>query len=192
MITYLKGTVFNTQAKAMVNTVNTKGVMGAGIALEFSLRYPNMFKEYKERCDRAELSIGKMDYHKEGDMIIVNFPTKRHYRYDSRVEWIEEGLQHFVATYKEYEITSIAFPRLGCANGQLDWTEVKPLMEKYLGDLDIPVYICLDNIKNAEGKEKEMVDCFNKTSSSCEYFKSLGFAIWSHFVSIFICSAMFM
>ena len=166
MITYFKGTVFNTPAQALVNTINTKGVMGAGVALEFSLRYPNMFKEYKQRCERAEVSVGKMDYHQEDDMVIVNFPTKRHYRHDSKLEWIEDGLRHFVSTYKEQGINSIAFPRLGCANGHLEWTDVQPLMEKYLSNLDIMVYICLDNIAHAEGKEKEMVDFFNKTTES--------------------------
>lgn len=166
MITYFNGTVFNTPAKALVNTVNTKGVMGAGIALEFSLRYPKMFKEYKERCDRAELSVGKIDYHKEDGIVIVNFPTKRHYRHDSKLEWIEDGLKHFISTYKEQGISSIAFPRLGCSNGHLDWKDVQPLMEKYLSNIDIMVYICLDNINNAEGKEKEMVDFFNKTTEN--------------------------
>ena len=166
MITYFKGTVFNTPAKALVNTINTKGVMGAGIALEFSLRYPNMSKAYKQRCDRVEVSVGKMDYHHEDSMVIVNFPTKRHYRHDSKLEWIEDGLKHFVSTYKEQGIDTIAFPKLGCANGHLEWTDVQPLMEKYLSNLDIMVYICLDNIDHAEGKEKEMVDFFNKTTES--------------------------
>ena len=164
MITYFEGTIFNAPAKALVNTVNIKGVMGAGIALEFSLRYPEMFKEYKKKCDNYELSIGKMDYHFEDDTVIVNFPTKRHYRYDSRLEWIEEGLQNFVATYKDYNITSVAFPKLGCLNGKLKWEDVQPLMEKYLKDIDALVYICTDSVSYAEGKEKEMVDLFNQAT----------------------------
>ena len=166
MITYFEGTIFNTPAKALVNEVDTFGTEGEDFSLEFTLRYPEMFKEYKERCQNYKLAVGKMDYHTEEDMIIVNFPMKRHHRYDSRLEWIEDGLKHFVETYQEYNITSVVFPQLGCLNGRLKWEDVKPLMEKYLSDIDAMVYICMDSVPFAEGKEKEMMDLFNQTTES--------------------------
>jgi hypothetical protein len=96
--------------------------------------------------------------------MIVNFPTKWHFKYPSKLIWIEQGLQDFVKTYQKNGITSVAFPKLGTSNGGLNWNEVKILMEKYLSNLDIDVYICLDNKKEAEGIEKSMLDKFNSTN----------------------------
>lgn len=161
MIKYFEGSVFNAPVQAIVNTVNTTGAMGAGIALEFALRYPAMFDDYVKKCKKQIIQIGKMDYYNALDKKIVNFPTKQYFKYPSKIEWIEQGLKDFVNTYKRENITSIAFPKLGCANGKLNWTTVTYIMEKYLSPLDIDVYICLDSSPEAEGKEKEMLDLFN-------------------------------
>lgn len=165
MIEYYEGTIFNTDAEALVNTVNCVGVMAAGLALEFGLRYPELLKDYENKCKNGQIEIGKIYYYDSGDKMIVNFPTKRHFKYPSQLQWIEFGLQDFVKTYKKYNFKSIAFSKLGTLNGHLDWKDVKPLMEKYLSNLDIKVYICLDTKKEAEGTEKKMVDIFN---SLCE------------------------
>lgn len=165
MITYLEGTVFNTDADAIVNTINCIGVMNAGIALEYGLRYPELLKEYEQKCKNKEISVGHIYYYKDKEKLIVNFPTKWHFKYPSKLEWIEDGLKDFVTTYKQYNIKSIAFTKLGTLNGGLDWDRVKILMEKYLNNLDIPVYICLDNKKDAEGLEKEMLNVFNDLST---------------------------
>lgn len=165
MIIISKGTVFNTDAKALVNTVNCKGFMGAGIALEFQLRYPEMNKEYERKCKEGIIRVGKMDYY-QGDPLIINFPTKYDFKFPSRIEWIESGLQDFVNTYCDYSIESIAFPKLGAGRGGLDWNQVKNLMIRYLEPLDIKVYICEDTLTYAEGIEKEMVDRLNDTPAS--------------------------
>lgn len=157
MITYLEGTVFNTDADAIVNTINCTGVMNAGVALEYSLRYPELLKEYEQKCKNNEITVGHIYYYKDKEKLIVNFPTKWHFKYPSKLEWIEEGLKDFVKTYKKYGIKIVAFTKLGTLNGGLDWNRVKLLMEKYLNNLEIPVYICLDNKKEAEGLEKEML-----------------------------------
>lgn len=163
MIRYFEGTVFNVDTRAIVNTVNCTGVMGAGIALEFMLRYPNMYEDYEAKCNDKKIMIGKIDYFKNSDdRIIVNFPTKWHFKYPSKLIWIEKGLQDFVKTYEKQGVTSIAFPKLGTNNGGLNWQDVKILMEKYLSNLDIEIYICLDNKKEAEGLEKIMLDKFNE------------------------------
>ncbi len=165
MVIYQEGTVFNTDAEAIVNTVNCTGVMSAGIALEYSLRYPEMFKDYEEKCKTKQIQIGKVDYYNNGDVIIVNFPTKWHFKYPSQISWIEQGLKDFVNTYKSQGFKSVAFTKLGTLNGHLNWNEVKQLMEKYLNPLeDIKIYICLDNKKEAEGVEKQMLDILNNTS----------------------------
>lgn len=161
MIRYFNGSVFNAPAQAIVNTVNTTGAMGAGIALEFALRYPEMYDDYVEKCKKAIIEVGKVDYFNAPDKKIINFPTKQYFKYPSKLEWIEQGLIDFISTYKEEKITSVAFPKLGCSNGKLNWLDVKRIMEKHLSLLDIEVYICLDDLNEAEGKEKEMLDLFN-------------------------------
>lgn len=141
MITYLKGDIFSSPAQVLVNTVNTVGVMGKGVALEFKKRYPEMFKSYERVCNDKQLEIGKLLLWKGPEKWVLMFPTKKHWRNPSKLEYIEAGLQKFADTYMEKGITSAAFPRLGCGNGGLDWTEVRPLMERYLKRLPIPVYV---------------------------------------------------
>jgi len=162
MIKYFEGTVFNVKCEAMVNTINCVGVMGAGIALEFALRYPNMYNDYIQRCKGKEVNVGRVYAYKEKDTMIINFPTKWHFKYPSPLSWIEQGLKDFANKYKEYNIKSVAFPKLGTLNGGLDWDKVRRIMEKYLQNLDIDVYICLDILQEAEGLEKQMLDYFNK------------------------------
>lgn len=165
MIRYDNGTVFNANTDAIVNTVNCDGFMGAGIALEFGLRYPDMLKEYVEKCRTNKIIIGSVDYYKDvSGITIVNFPTKIHFKYPSRIQWIEKGLKSFAVGHKEYGFESVAFPKLGTAKGGLDWNVVKALMEKYLQPLNLDVVICLDELKEAYGIEKEMLDMFNSSS----------------------------
>ena len=161
MIKYFEGTVFNTPAQAIVNTVNCDGFMGAGLALEFALRYPNMLKDYESKCKNKLIKTGLMDYYKENNITIINFPTKNSFKFPSNILWIKQGLQNFRDTYKENNIKSVAIPKLGCSNGGLSWQEVKILMEQYLKDLDIDVYICTDTLQEAQGKELEMLEQIN-------------------------------
>lgn len=162
MVRFFEGTVFNANTQALVNTVNCVGVMGAGIALEFMLRYPEMYKDYKEKCEAKSIQTGKLDYFQNSDgSIIINFPTKKHFKYPSKMIWIEQGLEYFVQTYKAHGITSVAFPKLGSNKGRLNWENVKEVMVNYLSPLDIDIYICLDSKENAEGIEKTMLDLFN-------------------------------
>lgn len=146
MITYLEGDIFNSPAQVIVNAVNTVGVMGKGIALEYKKRYPRMFKLYKEMCEKHTLKIGKLAIVYERDHWILLFPTKENWRYPSKPEYIEAGLDKFVKFYVEKQITSIAFPKLGCGNGELHWEDVKALMEKYLNKLPIDIYVYLKSI----------------------------------------------
>lgn len=161
MIKYSNSNVFNADADCIVNTVNCEGFMGKGIALEFSLRYPKLLDDYKIKCEKKEIAIGKVDYFITDDKIIVNFPTKKFFKFPSQISWIEQGLKDFIGTYRKYNIKKIAFPPLGCGNGGLEFSKVKIIMEKYLSNLDIDVIICLDK-NGAEGKEKEMLSYFNK------------------------------
>ena len=142
MITYIEGNLFLSTAQTLVNTVNTVGVMGKGIARDFKHLYPAMFEEYKRHCDEGTLAMGSLLLYRTAHKWVVNFPTKRHWKQASRLSDIELGLETFQRTYAEQGITSIAFPQLGCGHGGLDWeSQVRPLMERYLGALPIEVFI---------------------------------------------------
>ena len=111
MIKYFEGTIFNVDTQTVVNTVNCMGVMGAGIALEFMLRYPAMFEDYETKCKDKRIMTGKVDYYKNEDgSMIVNFPTKWHFKYPSKLIWIEQGLQDFVKTYQKTALLQWRFP----------------------------------------------------------------------------------
>ena len=144
----MEGNIFTTQCQTIVNTINCVGVMGAGIALECRLRYPAMFHRYVELCEQRKFSPGILWLYKGlpsagdiDDRWILNFPTKVHWKYPSRMEWVLAGLDKFVAVYGEKGITSIAFPVLGGLNGGLNPDEVIAVMRDRLSMCDIPIEI---------------------------------------------------
>ena len=142
MLTYVTINLFESPAQTLVNTVNTVGAMGKGIAAVFKELYPEMYKRYRRLCQEGKLDVGMLYIYRTPNKIIVNLPTKKHWRQRSRVEYIRAGLQKFVEHYTEYGISSVSFPQLGCGHGELDWkTQVQPVMEHYLRELPIPVYI---------------------------------------------------
>ena len=143
MLTFVRGNLFESPAKVLVNTVNTVGVMGKGIALTFKQVYPEMFERYQILCERNALDIGTLWLYKTEHKWVLNFPTKRHWRSPSKLEYIDVGLAKFAETYAEHGITSVAFPELGCGNGELEWSKVRPLMLKHLRKLPINIYIYL-------------------------------------------------
>ena len=132
----VKGNIFNTKAMAVVNTVNCVGAMGKGIALDFKLRYPEMFKEYQQICFRHMLHPGQILPYTKSKPIILNFAIKDDWKDPSRVEWIEETLQKFVRNYRSMGITSVAFPWMGAMNGGIPIEMIKTITRKYLSDLD--------------------------------------------------------
>ena len=141
-VNVLIGNLFESKAQTLVNTVNCVGIMGKGIAQEFKKRYPEMFKEYKDLCNREQMHLGKLYIYKTlYEKTIVNFPTKKHWRSVSRVEDIYDGMQCFIQKYKDWGITSIAFPPLGCGNGGLEWDVVGPMMYQELSKLNIDIEI---------------------------------------------------
>ena len=144
MITYVSGNLFDSPAQVLVNTVNTVGVMGKGIAKEFKEIYPEMFNRYQALCESGDFSIGKLWLYKTPNKWILNFPTKKDWRQPSRPEYIQVGLAKFVESYSDFGIHSIAFPALGCGNGELDFdSQVRPQMEKHLSDLPIDIFVYL-------------------------------------------------
>ena len=157
---FIKGNLLNAETQAIVNTVNTVGVMGKGIALQFKERFPQNFLAYKAACKNNLVQTGKMFVFTESDLrgekIIVNFPTKEEWYRKSQYNWIEEGLKDLVNVIEERNIKSISIPPLGCGNGGLKWDKIKELMSQYLGNLiDVEVYIYEPNSKIKEILQKE-------------------------------------
>jgi O-acetyl-ADP-ribose deacetylase (regulator of RNase III)/uncharacterized protein YwgA len=142
MFKALIGDLFATQAQTRVNTVNCVGIMGKGVAQEFKKRYRAMFDDYAERCERKQVRLGEPYlYRDRSGILIVNFPTKDHWRSPSRLADIERGLDYFVQHHVEWGIKSVAFPPLGCGNGGLSWDEVGPLIYGKLRHLDISIEV---------------------------------------------------
>ena len=140
MITVLIGDLFNSQAQTLVNTVNCVGIMGKGIALQFKERFPDMFADYQARCSRGEVQLGKPYLFKRLlTPWVLNFPTKDHWRSVSRLADIVRGLEYLEQNFREWEITSLAVPPLGCGQGGLEWRVVGPTMYRYLSKLEIPL-----------------------------------------------------
>jgi O-acetyl-ADP-ribose deacetylase (regulator of RNase III) len=140
-IRYTTGDIFTSPTQVIVNPVNCRGVMGAGLALAFKQRYPEMFAAYVQECQSDRLCIGQPTLYRASQPWILNFPTKDHWRNPAKLEYIEQGLQFFATNYRQMGITSIAFPKLGAGLGKLSWDEVRLLMESYLEPLECDVTI---------------------------------------------------
>ena len=162
-IQYQKGDIFESNAQVIVNTVNCQGVMGKGLALAFKQKYPAMFNVYQQECRTGKLRVGKPTLYQKSTPWILNFPTKDNWRANSKMEYLEKGLEFLVTYYKNADIKSIAFPKLGALNGKLPWDEVGPMMARYLSQLDIDVYIYIaegdrqyqyDSLQDSKAKER--------------------------------------
>ena len=140
MIRWTQGNLLEADVEAVVNTVNTKGIMGKGIALMFKERFPGNFEAYARACKNEEVRIGKMLVTESKELFgpkwIINFPTKTHWRVKTRLEWVEHGLRDLVRVINEKKIRSIAVPPLGCGNGGLDWSDVRPLIAGALASIE--------------------------------------------------------
>jgi O-acetyl-ADP-ribose deacetylase (regulator of RNase III) len=136
MIEYVQGDLLDADAEALVNAVNLAGVMGKGVALAFRQRFPENFESYRDACQRGELVMGRMFVHFTGTLenprYIVNFPTKRHWRSRSRLADIELGLEDLRRVAQVNGFKSMAVPALGCGQGGLNWSDVRPLIEAAL------------------------------------------------------------
>ena len=140
MIELIKGNLIEADAEALVNTVNTVGVMGKGIALQFKKAFPHNFKMYEQAAKNNKIQIGSVFVTETGKFTnpkyIINFPTKKHWRYPSKLEWIKEGLEDLKKFIIHSKIRSIAIPPLGCGNGKLKWSDVKLLIVSSLSDIN--------------------------------------------------------
>ncbi|BCB97069.1 ADP-ribose-binding domain-containing protein [Dissulfurispira thermophila] len=145
MIKFIKGNIFESNAEALVNSVNTVGVMGKGIALQFKERFPENYRLYKKTCEEGRVTIGKMFVTSTNSLInprwIINFPTKKHWMHRSSYGFIEAGLDDLIKVIKDLNIKSIAIPPIGAGQGGLKWEKVKRIIEDKLGELDIEILV---------------------------------------------------
>lgn len=146
MVVVTKADILTANVEAIVNPVNCVGVMGKGVALQFKRTYPANFAFYKRACECGDMKIGTVLVYGTGKRVnpkcIINFPTKRHWRDNSRMEDIESGLYNLVEVVRLYGIKSIAIPALGCGNGGLRWDDVRPRIERAFADVtSVDVYI---------------------------------------------------
>jgi O-acetyl-ADP-ribose deacetylase (regulator of RNase III) len=161
MIKFTQGNLLESEAEALVNTVNTVGVMGKGIALMFKEAFPENYRAYADACKRQEIEIGRVFATERRDWVsgprwIINFPTKKHWRHPSKLDWIRSGLSDLARFVEGHRIRSIALPPLGSGNGGLDWHEVRPLIEQMLGRLtsvEVFVYEPTDRYQNVAKRD---------------------------------------
>ncbi|HEU5271498.1 MAG TPA: macro domain-containing protein [Jatrophihabitans sp.] len=139
MITEARGNLLDADVDALVNTVNTVGVMGKGIALQFKRAFPAMFRDYARAVEAGDVQLGRMHVWPTGQLsgprYVINFPTKGHWRAQSRLADIERGLSDLIRVIRELGITSVAIPPLGCGNGGLDWADVQPRIRAALAEM---------------------------------------------------------
>lgn len=139
------GDLLGAELDALVNPVNTVGVMGKGLALQFKRAFPANFAAYEQACRRKEVRIGQMFMYDNGQMVrphwIINFPTKSHWSLPSEIDDIAAGLRSLRRAILEHGISSVAIPALGCGLGGLDWSDVRPLIVDHLADIDATVLL---------------------------------------------------
>lgn len=141
------GNLLEAEADALVNTVNVVGVMGKGIALQFKNAYPANFKAYAKACKTGDVKLGKVFVFNDGQLteprLIINFPTKGHWRNGSKLADVASGLDDLRQVIIERRLKTVALPPLGCGNGGLDWNVVRPLIETKLENLDTRILLYL-------------------------------------------------
>ncbi len=171
MVKFVNGDFFDYSANIRVNTVNCVGVMGAGVALEFKNKYPDMFKAYVKACKRNELEPGKPMVYDASDLfgqcIIINFPTKTHWRLPSRIEYVESGLVWLKNYLSDWgSDCKVTLPALGCGHGGLNWDEVRPMILEYLDDLSATVYTFPPSSSNPVIDESAYLDKLTQCGAS--------------------------
>lgn len=142
MIHYTHGNMFDYPADILVNTVNCVGVMGKGVALEFKKRYPLMFRYYKRTCREGWLEPGKLlTWTQPGNPLVVNVPTKLHWRNPSEYAYIRDGLDALRQLLMNHKGKRVHLPAIGCGNGGLNWEIVRGMIESTLGDVAADIWV---------------------------------------------------
>lgn len=185
MIKFTSGNLLDSKAEALVNTVNTVGVMGKGIALMFKEAFPENYERYEAACARKEVQLGRMYVTERRDLLggpkwVINFPTKAHWRFPSQLSWIEDGLDDLQKVIRENGIRSVAVPPLGSGNGGLPWGEVRRIIVDKLGRMegvDVIVYEPTSKYQNVAKREgvETLTPARALITESIRRYASIGF-----------------
>lgn len=182
MIKLTTGNILLSEAEALVNTVNTEGVMGKGIALQFKESFEQNFKLYQQACKNNKVQVGKMfvthTSKLNGAKYIINFPTKKHWRYPSKLEYVEKGLDDLRKVILEKGIKSVAMPPLDCGNGGLDWGVVKKLIEEKLQDLADVEILLFQPSETAYEKPRKV---FSKKIPKITSVRAMVLSVMNHY-----------
>ena len=166
MMKFVKDDFFDYDADIMVNTVNCVGVMGAGVALLFKNKFPEMFKDYSNACAKGEVQPGKPHVWKENNMFskvtIINFPTKMHWKNPSKYEYIEDGLIWLKKYLSGNKNSTVTLPALGCGHGGLDWKIVRNMITKYLGNLKANILVFEPESSTNSKLTNELIETLNE------------------------------
>ncbi|MFW6248762.1 MAG: macro domain-containing protein [Bacteroidota bacterium] len=182
MITYTKGDLFDAHTEAIINTVNTVGVMGKGIALQFKDKFPLNYNAYRIACENDKLQIGNLLITECNSLFfkyIINFPTKKHWRHPSQYEYIEKGLAELVKEIRRLGIKSVAVPPLGTGNGKLEWEKVKNILEKHFSALPEVKFVVFEPQLVFERR-----DNMQKTSANLTPARTMLLEIFHHYEQI--------
>ncbi len=172
MVKPVVGDILKSKAQTLVNTVNCVGIMGKGIALAFKNRFPDMYEDYRKRCEVGKVKLGEPYLFKRSSPPwILNFPTKDHWRSVSKIEDIVRGLEYLKQHYREWGITSLAVPPLGCGQGQLEWRVVGPTLYRHLMQLGIPVELYAPHGTPPEQLELEFLKRPAKMEKASRHFE---------------------
>ncbi len=165
MIHYATKPLFSSAADALVNPVNCSGYLGKGLALEFKRRFPECVEPYNAACSAGWLRPGRVIFIRllvnpvfknfQDRPGIILFPTKDNWRQRSKLEWIEEGVTDLVRQYRFWGVSSIAMPQIGCGLGGLDWSAVKPILERALMKEPIDVEVCMHDMTAGSKQTRE-------------------------------------
>lgn len=181
-----QGNLLLAPVAALVNTVNTEGVMGKGLALQFRQAYELNYKLYRQACKEGRVRVGEMFVTETGEAFgpryIINFPTKRHWKEASRMEYITTGLEALKVVLREYCIESVAIPPLGCGNGGLDWADVRPVMEASLreleGQVEVQLFAPTDVVPEAPvAKSTDLTEARAMMLLAMQAYSVLGFSL---------------
>jgi O-acetyl-ADP-ribose deacetylase (regulator of RNase III) len=187
MLRYTQGNIFDAPTQAIVNTVNTEGVMGKGLALQFKERYPENYKAYRKACKENKVAVGHMfiTMHNtlQENKIIINFPTKTTWRKPSEYTYIIDGLKDLKQQIANYKIKSIAIPPLGTHNGGLQWDKVKQIIENTLADVDCDIHIYIPTTEIQEKLKAERVKLTPARAMMLDVLCDM--VLYGEFVSVF-------
>ncbi len=187
MITTAEGNLLQAPTDALINTINTEGVMGKGIALQFKEAFDLNYRLYRQACKEQRVRVGEMfvteTHELVGPRFIINFPTKRHWKEHSRIDYIIEGLEDLKRVMAERGITSVAMPPLGCGNGGLNWSQVRPIIEQSLAEVNIPIYLYEPSDTVSKRERQPTADAQKLTPSramllaAMRAYSSLGYSL---------------